>query len=115
MSIFSKQDIDGIDFNDLQNERCPQISANDVVKLKNEKPQEITVIDLRSHLEYNRAHLKDSINIPFASISLGDVKLEALNVPDLETRLANQIVVVVSNSHENAILVMISYSHFVRG
>lgn len=90
---------------DLQNERCPRISANDVVKLNNENPEEIAVIDLRSHLEYNRAHLKDSINIPFASISLSDVRLEALNVPDLEGRLTNRVVVVASNSHENAILV----------
>lgn len=91
----------------MQNERCPRISANDVIRLKNEKPHEIAVIDLRSHLEFNRAHLKGSINIPFASISLSEVKLEALNIPDLEARLNNQIAVVVaSNSHENAILVM---------
>lgn len=90
---------------DLQNERCPRISANDVIELRSEKPEEITVIDLRSHLEYHRAHLKDSINIPFASISLSDVRLEALNVPDLEGRLTNRIVVIASNSHENAILV----------
>lgn len=92
---------------DLQNERCPRISANDVVKLNSENPEEIAVIDLRSHLEFNRAHLKDSINIPFASISLSDVRLEALNVPDLEGRLTNRVVVVASNSHENAILVKI--------
>lgn len=90
---------------DLQNERCPRISANDVVKMNSESPEEIAVIDLRSHLEFNRAHLKDSINIPFASISLSDVRLEALNVPDLEGRLTNRVVVVASNSHENAILV----------
>lgn len=99
------QDINGIELKDLQNERCPRISANDVIELRSEKPEEIAVIDLRSHLEYNRAHLKDSINIPFASISLSDVRLEALNIPDLESRLSNRIVVVASNSHENAILV----------
>lgn len=98
-----------MELKDLQNERCPRISANDVIEMNSEQPQEIAVIDLRSHLEFNRAHLKDSINIPFSSISLGDVRLEALNVPDLETRLTNRVVVIASNSHENAILV--SYNH----
>lgn len=91
----------------MQNERCPRISANDVIELQCKKPEEIIVIDLRSHLEFNRAHLKASINIPFASISLSDVRLDALNVPDLESRLSNRNVVVASNVHENAILVKI--------
>lgn len=96
-----------MELKDLQNERCPRISANDVIDLKAERPEEIAVVDLRSHLEFNRAHLKGSINIPFASISLNDVRLDALNVPDLEARLVNRIVVVASNLHENAILVCI--------
>lgn len=56
-------------------------------------------------MEFNRAHLKNSINIPFASISLNDIRLDALNIPDLEDRLANRVVTVVSVMHENAILV----------
>lgn len=83
-----------------------------MIELRNQRPQEIVVIDLRSHLEFNRAHLKDSINIPFASISLGNVRLDALNVPDLEARLANRVVVVANNSHENSILVNFrNYEH----
>lgn len=89
----------------MQNERCPRISASDVIDLKSQRPEEIAVIDLRSHLEFNRAHLKGSINIPFASISLSDIRLDALNVPDLEARLNNRVIAVASNSHENAILV----------
>lgn len=108
--FFQIQDISEIDLKDLQNERCSRISANDVIKMKNDRPDEIVVIDLRSHLEFNRAHLKDSINVPFASISLSDVRIEALNVPDLEARLTNRIVVIAGNSHENAILVRF---HFV--
>lgn len=89
----------------MQAERCPRISANDLVSLVNEKPDEVISIDLRSHLEYNRAHLKCSINIPFASISIADVRLDALNIPDLEVKLTNRNVVVLSTSHENAVLV----------
>lgn len=40
---------------------------------------------------------------------LGDVRLESLNVPDLEQRLNNKIVVVVSTHHENAVMVTEAY------
>lgn len=105
LRLYFDQDINGIELKELQDERCPRISANDLIELQNEKPDEIAVIDLRNHSEYARAHLKDSINIPFASISLADVRLEALNIADLEARLTNRVVVVASNLHENAVLV----------
>lgn len=85
-----------------------------MIDLNYQRSEEIVVIDLRSHLEFNRAHLKNSINIPFASISLSDVRIDALNVSDLEARLNNRIVVVASNSHENSILVCINLkSHLI--
>lgn len=103
-----------MELKDLQTERCPRISANDLIRLVNEKSDEVVVIDLRSHLEFNRAHLNGSINIPFASISLSEVRLDALQVPDLETRLANQnVVAVVSTMHENAILVRTIWQKFM--
>lgn len=105
---FLFQDINDIELKDLQTERCPRISANDLVSLVNEKPDEVIAIDLRTHLEFNRAHLKDSINIPFSSISIADVRLDALSIPDLETKLTNRNVVVVGNVHENAILVSLN-------
>ncbi|XP_031638204.1 TBC domain-containing protein kinase-like protein isoform X2 [Contarinia nasturtii] len=102
-------EINDIELNDLQNERCPRISANDLIELNNKKPGEVMVIDIRSHLDFNRAHLRDSINIPFTSISLSDIRLDALGVPDLEMVLANRNVVVVNNLHESAIL----FAHFL--
>lgn len=81
------------------------MSANDLIDLVFNKPDQVVVIDLRNSLEFKRVWLKNSINIPFTSVSLGDVRLEALNVPDLETKLTNRVVVVVSNSHDNAVLV----------
>lgn len=92
---------------DIQNERCPRISANDLVKLLN-APETVAVIDLRSHMDYKRAHIDGSLNIPFTSLSLGDVRLDALNVDHLERRLANKTVVVFSTFHENAILVSVA-------
>lgn len=97
-----------MELKELQDERCPRISANDLIEMQNKQPEDVAVIDLRSQSEYNRAHLKNSINIPFASVSLGDVRLEALNIADLEARLTNKVVIVASNSHENAILVSLN-------
>ncbi|KAG4070178.1 hypothetical protein HA402_003868 [Bradysia odoriphaga] len=97
-------DVAGLELSDLQNELCPRISAKDTVRLLIESPERICIVDLRSSLEYKRAHIENSINIPFTSVALGDVRLESLNVPGLEKLLANRIVVVVSLLHENAIL-----------
>lgn len=99
------QDVSDVELKDLQNERCPRMSANDLLDLVNNRPDEVAVLDLRNSLEFKRVYLKNSINVPFTSVALGDVRLEALNVPDLEARLANRVVVVVSTLHDNAVLV----------
>lgn len=101
----SKKDISGIELNDLQTERCARISANDLVKLITESPDKVVVIDIRNSIEFNRAHVKDSINIPFVSVKLNDKCLDALNMPDLEKRLLNRTVVVASSIHQNGVLV----------
>lgn len=89
---------------DIQSERCPRISARDLVKML-DTPDSVAVIDLRNILEYKRAHIEGSINIPFSSVSLSVLRLDALGQNDLQQRLANRIVVVVSTFHDNAILV----------
>lgn len=99
------KDVSGVELSDLQHERCPRISANDLIKILTESPDGLVVVDLRNKMEFKRAHLKNSINIPFASVSLGDIRLNALNLPEIEHRLANRVVVVASNLHENAVLV----------
>lgn len=99
------QDISGITVSDIQNERCPRISANDLVDLLRGDPEATAVIDLRGSAEYKRAHIDGSINIPFTSISLNDVRLETLNVDNLKNFISNRIVVIVSTLHDNAVLV----------
>lgn len=101
---FRFQDVSGLELTDLQNELCPRISAKDTVRLLIDSPERICIVDLRSSLEYKRVHIENSVNIPFTSVALGDVRLESLNVAGLEKLLANRIVVVVSLLHENAIL-----------
>lgn len=87
----------------LQAEQCPRISARDVHRLLIHAPSELALIDLRSVVEFGRVHVPHSINIPFATVLLGEQRLEALNVPHLETHLRGRIVVCVSNIHEHAV------------
>lgn len=108
------QDVSGIELEDLQYERSARISANDLIKLLIKSPDEIVIIDLRNNSEFKRAHVKGSINIPFHLVTLAEKRLKALNVPDLEQRLANRIVVVASTLHENAVLVLIELTIILR-
>lgn len=94
---------------DIQNERCPRISANDLVNLLNNS-EAAAVIDLRGSVEYKRAHIDGSINIPFTSVSLNDVRLEALNVDNLKNFISNKTVVIVSTFHDTAVLVRFTYA-----
>ena len=90
---------------DLQNEICPRISTRDFVRLLIDQHEQVAAIDLRSSLEFKRCHIRSSINIPFSSVLLGDVRLDALNVPDLNKLLMKRIVVVYCCHRENSILV----------
>lgn len=44
-------DINNIELSELQNEVCPRISANDLLKLILNEPEGVAVIDLRNNLE----------------------------------------------------------------
>ncbi|XP_068141174.1 TBC domain-containing protein kinase-like protein [Drosophila tropicalis] len=87
----------------LQTEQCPRISAKDVQHLLMHSSSELALIDLRGILEYSHVHVPHSINIPFATVQLGEQRLDALNVPQLEAQLRGRIVVCVSNIHQHAI------------
>lgn len=66
-------------------------------------PSELALVDLRSIVEYGRVHVPHSINIPFATVQLGEQRLEALPVPQLEAQLRGRIVVCVSNIHQHSV------------
>ncbi|GAB0099395.1 TBC domain-containing protein kinase-like protein [Sergentomyia squamirostris] len=97
-------DVQDIELEDLKREMCPRISANDLVDLLQNNPNRLCVIDLRNSTDFRRAHLANSINIPFTSVLLGDKRLSALGVSNLEASVSNHVVVIVSSLHENAIL-----------
>lgn len=92
-----------VELRHLQAEQCPRISAKDVHQLLMQQPEQLALIDLRSVVEYGRVHVPHSINIPFATVQLGEQRLEALQVPQLEAQLRQRIVVCVSNIHQHAV------------
>lgn len=102
-------DIDVVELRELQEETCPRISAADLIQLVSDGGDQVVVIDLRNKADFRKSHIYNSINIPFTSISLGDERLEALGVPNLEQMLQRKIVVIINNFHENAVL----FSHFL--
>ncbi|XP_016939283.2 TBC domain-containing protein kinase-like protein [Drosophila suzukii] len=98
-----------VELKHLQQEQCPRISAKDVQFLLDHSPAELALVDLRSVVEFGRVHVPHSINIPFATVQLGDQRLEALQVPQLEALLRGRIVVCVSNIHQHSV----EFSHFL--
>lgn len=84
----------------------PRISANDFINIFLNDPDQMVVIDLRGVLEYSRIQVPNSLNIPFTSIEFGDKRLETLNVPNLEEKLNDRIVVCISLIQENVVLVI---------
>ncbi|XP_016982427.1 TBC domain-containing protein kinase-like protein [Drosophila rhopaloa] len=98
-----------VELKHLQQEQCPRISAKDVQFLLDNSPAELALVDLRSVVEFGRVHVPHSINIPFATVQLGEQRLEALQVPQLEATLRGRIVVCVSNIHQHSV----EFSHFL--
>ncbi|XP_039500212.1 TBC domain-containing protein kinase-like protein [Drosophila santomea] len=98
-----------VELKHLQQEQCPRISAKDVQFLLDNSPAELALVDLRSVVEFGRVHVPHSINIPFATVQLGEQRLEALQVPQLEAQLRGKIVVCVSNIHQHSV----EFSHFL--
>lgn len=97
-----------VELQHLQSELCPRISAKDVHQLLLHAPEQLALIDLRSVVEFGRVHVPHSINIPFATVQLGEQRLEALQVPQLEAQLRQRIVVCVSNIHQHAVEVSLN-------
>ncbi|XP_052872846.1 TBC domain-containing protein kinase-like protein [Anopheles cruzii] len=95
------------DLRDVQTELHPRISVYDLICLLRDRHSSTAVLDIRSNLDYRKAAIENSINVPFSSVSLKECRLEALNVPKLEAYLRRQpsvIVIVVSVAHQSALL-----------
>ncbi|KAL7028019.1 hypothetical protein ACKWTF_005693 [Chironomus riparius] len=95
-------DITNIELSDIQKEISPRISANDLIYLLKEKPNQVVVFDLRPQNDYKRWHIRGSINLPYTNLMLSDRRLESINVE--RNTLQDKVVVVISVSHDNASL-----------
>ncbi|KXJ80300.1 hypothetical protein RP20_CCG025433 [Aedes albopictus] len=92
------------DHREVQTELYPRISKYDLIRLMRDRPASVVVLDLRTNLDHKRVAIENSINIPFSSVSLKEPRLDGLNVPKLKAFLRRKVVVIVSPSHENALL-----------
>nr|CAH7737912.1 unnamed protein product [Callosobruchus chinensis] len=71
-------DISGVTLQDLKKERCPRISASDLLDLVRNSPQKVLVVDIRNITQFNRCSVRESINIPFSSVLFSEVKIESI-------------------------------------
>ncbi|XP_058444044.1 TBC domain-containing protein kinase-like protein [Malaya genurostris] len=92
------------DHREVQTELYPRISVYDLIRLLRDRPSNVAVLDLRSNLEYKKVAIENSVNIPFSSVLLNETRLDVLNVPKLEGYLRKKIPVIISTSHESAML-----------
>ncbi|XP_018562554.1 TBC domain-containing protein kinase-like protein [Anoplophora glabripennis] len=94
----NEYDISGVALDDLKRERCPRISATDVVSLIRNHPDQVLLVDIRNLTQFNRSSVVGSVNIPFSSVSFGENKIE--NVGQHSSALKNargKTVVVIGN------------------
>lgn len=92
------------DFLEVQTELHPRISVCDLIRMLRDRPDDTAIVDIRSSLEYRKAAIENSVNIPFSSVSLKEPRLEALQIPRLKAYLNRHpvIKIIISGSHENA-------------
>jgi TBC domain-containing protein kinase-like protein len=69
-------DISNVTLQELNRERCPRISAADLVDLVRNDPDKILIIDIRNPVQFNRSSVVNSINIPFSSVTFGEPSIE---------------------------------------
>ncbi|XP_026469381.1 TBC domain-containing protein kinase-like protein [Ctenocephalides felis] len=102
-------DISDVEIKDLQKEFCPRISAKDFVGLLRERNEELLAVDIRSSIQFSRACVTGSINIPFTSVQLDAKDLDAFGTPGvaIQNRLGQANIVVLGCEYENVLLIQI--------
>ncbi|XP_033217840.1 TBC domain-containing protein kinase-like protein [Belonocnema kinseyi] len=83
-------------------EKIPRISLEDFLKLLDESPDKLIVVDIRSKTQFDRGSVMGSINIPFTSVQLSQTNLENLG-PQARPLAENKdsIVVIISPNDQN--------------
>ncbi|XP_074650815.1 TBC domain-containing protein kinase-like protein isoform X2 [Tubulanus polymorphus] len=115
---------------ELREEKCPRISAEDLVELgeligpvasksptkksKSSRPK-ILMIDVRSHDDYQRGCIPNSINLPYSTAFNSDKDLNPCAAVHLLNSMKAQVKVIIGNRGKNAVffaneLVRLGYS-----
>lgn len=92
----TEYDITNVTVQELNKERCPRISAKDVIKLVRNNRNSIVIIDIRSPTEFMRCSINGSINIPFSSLSFSEYNIENIGPhADILKNKGDKIVIIV--------------------
>ncbi|KAK5650705.1 hypothetical protein RI129_001734 [Pyrocoelia pectoralis] len=92
----------GIPAQDLNKEKFPRISVDDVVNLIRNDSERIIIIDIRNPTQYARSSAKGSINIPCSSITFGEVNIENVGMhSSLLKNNKDKIVVIIGTEETN--------------
>ncbi|XP_045476153.1 TBC domain-containing protein kinase-like protein [Harmonia axyridis] len=95
----TEYDISGVTLEDLTRERCPRISAADLVQLLRNSPDRIIVVDIRNPIHYSRCSVQGSINIPSSSVTFGETNIESIgNHAQILKNSSDQIVAIVGSA-----------------
>ncbi|KAK9887878.1 hypothetical protein WA026_000183 [Henosepilachna vigintioctopunctata] len=95
----TEYDISGVTLNDLTRERCPRISATDVVDMIRNTPEKILLVDIRNPLQYSRCSVRNSINIPCSSVTYGEHSIENLGqYAQILKNSGDKIVIVIGST-----------------
>ncbi|XP_049820096.1 TBC domain-containing protein kinase-like protein [Aethina tumida] len=93
-------DISGVTLQELQKEKFPRISTNDVVKLVRNKPEKLLIVDIRNPPQFQRSCVKRSINVPFSSVPFGESKIESLGPNGSIIKNSKEKIIVIVGNEE---------------
>ncbi|XP_044759268.1 TBC domain-containing protein kinase-like protein [Coccinella septempunctata] len=96
----TEYDISGVTLEDLNRERCPRISAADTVELLRNSPDRILIVDIRNPVQFSRCSVKNSINIPFSSVTFGENNIDGIGSHAQTLRSSGDKNVVIVGSAE---------------
>lgn len=84
---------------DLNKERCPRISAADTIELLQNSPDNIVIVDIRNPVQFSRCSVRNSLNIPFSSVTFGDNNIENIgNHSQVLKNSSDKIVIIVGSA-----------------
>lgn len=94
------KDVTDIPLQQLKNERCPRISADDVIALIKKTQDGVVLVDIRNPVHFNRTNIAGSINIPFSSVTIGERNIDSVGIHGNTLKNSTDKIVVVIGTEE---------------